>query len=747
MRAIQVRSAVAVVMLAATLMVGGLAYYVSSSQSYQKGGAITDFGQRSTIAAKFTSSTIRATVATDPRILASEFGGSPSQVNRALVAQSGGEVMAAVLGPGNRVLASWPAHAAGADAELSAAPDVRAAAHGTPSLSNLLHLTPGGPPVIRFSQPFATAAGRRVFVTVGSARAMAFAATYLASAPGVEGGRGYLIDGNGIVLASSQPGLQQGQRLPQAGFEQALVRRRDGSLGSSFYAAAPIGSGTSWSVVLLAPGSTLLAGLKSSNTVALTVFGAFLLAVIGLLAAGALALRNSARLARFREREKSAQSLAHERLHDGLTGLPNRALFLDRVDHALQRAERTCRSIAVLFVDLDHFKRINDSLGHACGDELLDVLAARLSDAIRPLDTLSRFGADEFLILCEELEDVEDASRLAVRIQHVLDRSFCIADRDVHLSCCVGIAIHAPSDRAVTAATLIRDADSALYSAKAQGPGSIKVFDQNLHAAAVRRLDTEVALRGAIINEDLAVHYQPIVALPGGELRGVEALVRWPRPGIDAISPIEFIMLAEESGLIHQLGVFVLATALRDVGRWRELGVIDEAFSLSVNVSRHQLMAPEFPATVERLLANWQLPASDLCLEITESAVANDPEHAQAALRRLSEIGVQLAIDDFGVGQSSLEQLVRALPVDVLKLDRTFVADMEQPRERAVVAAVAPMASALGMSAIAEGVETARQAQRLSALGYPFAQGYYFGRPMQAARFVDSLQRVTVTAA
>ena len=497
-------------------------------------------------------------------------------------------------------------------------------------------------------------------------------------------------------------------------------------------------------VILAAQRSRLLAQVASSRKAAWTLFAGFVLAVLALIAAGLKSLRTSARLLAVEERERTAQRLAHERLHDALTGLPNRALFLDRTEQALSRASRSDTALAVLFIDLDHFKRINDSLGHAAGDELLQELADRLGDAIRPSDTLSRFGGDEFLILCEGMTDPDDALRVAQRIHTLLEQPFRLGDREVHVSCSVGIAVQRPGAGGVPGSTLVRNADAAMYAIKEHGRNGIRVFDDELHAVAMRRLDDEVALRTALRDGELDVHYQPLVELPSTMLSGAEALARWHRPGVGDVPPTEFIQLAEECGLIDQIGGWVLGRAMQDAQDWRRAGLIDDAFTLSVNVSPYQLANRAFVDDLERRLAAWQLPASALCLEITESAVVHEPSQIQKELHRLTALGIQLAIDDFGIGQSSLEQLVRSLPVDILKLDRSFVAQMNHSRERAVVAAVGLMAGELGMSAIAEGVETPEHAERLVALGYPYAQGFLFGRPVDEARVPGRARRSSV---
>jgi diguanylate cyclase (GGDEF)-like protein len=725
----------AAVVAIATLLIGGVAYYLLDTQASSRSQLRAELGHRAALAANLTGATIAADVG-NPSDLAPHLGVPASELGRVLGAMQGdsGDPLAAILDARGRVLAAWPPGRAALAGSLGSTPDVRRALRVGSALSDLAFFGAGRTPVLRFSVAVSTPFGRRAYIDVSSPSVIGAAATYLASAPAVAGAHAYLLDGGGRVLASS-PSVPQGLMLPDARLLQAIARHRTGDLGGSYYVTAPIGASTNWRVVFSVSRSALFAPLSSSRMSDWLLFIAFVVSVMALLVVAGLAFRKSAQLTGAREREQAAQRLAHERLHDALTGLPNRALFLDRTAHALQRIERTGWPLAVLFVDLDHFKRINDSLGHGSGDELLTLCAHRLRDAIRPSDTISRFGGDEFLILCEELVDNDDAMRVASRIRGVLDEPFTVGERKLHVSCCIGVAIHTPGRHPTDAATMVRDADAAMYNAKESGRGRVKVFDEELHRDAVRRLDTEVALRDAIGAGQLEVHYQPIVELPSGKLSGVEALARWTRPDVGPVSPLEFIGLAEECGLIDEIGEWVLSTAMATVQDWHGVGLVDDDFSLSVNVSPRQLANPAFPGVVISHLDGWSPPPASLCLEITESAVVGDPEAIERALLALSEFGIKLAIDDFGIGQSSLEQLVHSLPVDILKLDRAFVADMDQTRERAVVAAVAPMAADLGMAAIAEGVETADQATKLAALGYPLAQGYHFGRPVDAAHF------------
>ena len=724
-RTTRVRLISAAVALAA-LLIAGLAYNVLHSQARARAGLEQEFGRRATLAAGLTTAALNSTTGQWRQA----FSGPGSSLPAAMVRLQSfnPDAAAAILDGRGRALATWPAGDPATD--LLGSEVVRRALAGRVALSDLERRH--GRRLVTIAAPFALpGGGRRIAVEVLPADVIAsFASAYLASAPAIRGGRAYLVDGNGRVLASSLP-IPQGRTLPDRGLAAALRSRASGTYGDRYFAAATL-AGTPWRVVLTTSHATLLAPVQgSTRRTAWLLFAAFVAALIGLVAVGLRALRTSSQLAGAEERERAAQNLAHERLHDALTGLPNRALFLDRTEHELSLAGRRERALAVLFVDLDRFKRINDSLGHAHGDMLLTMVAKRLGHAVREGDTVSRFGGDEFLILCADLEGIDGAVALAGRLTHALDPPFVLGARSVHVSCCIGIAVHAAGSTSADA--LVRDADAAMYRAKAQGAGSVRVFDADLHGEALDRLDMEVALRAAIAGGELRVHYQPIVALPDGTTCGVEALVRWQRPGVGLVPPLEFIPLAEECGLIGELGRVVLETAMRDVAAWERDGLIGGGFALSVNISARQLASGELPRLVAGLLAGWTLRPAQLWLEITETAVASDPELAQTEIRALSALGVRVVIDDFGVGQSSLEQLVHSLPVDILKLDRSFTSHIGDCREHAVVAAIAPMADALRMMAIAEGVETAEQALELGVLGYPLAQGFHFGRPLDAA--------------
>jgi len=646
-----------------------------------------------------------------------------------------------VLAADGRLLASYPRHALGTGLVRSG-PDVRAALAGRLALSNVLRAG-SGHPLLSYAVPLATPHGRRVLVAVISVSQISeFVGSFFPGAPAVAGSSAYVVDGNGRMLAFPGRG-RVGDRLAVPGLLALLRHARSGRLGDDFVVSSAIRS-TPWRVVFVTPRAELYRSLEAPRRTALIVFAGFALALLGLFATGLRSLSDARRLAAATERATAASRLAHERLHDTLTGLPNRALFLDRLEQVMAgRARDPLSSSAVLFLDLDRFKRINDSLGHAFGDEVLRTAADRLRATVRPQDTVCRFGGDEFLLLCPDLLDADDALRIAERAQRALGEPLRIEGRDVRVTSSVGIAVLAPGDSARKADSLIRDADAAMYRAKERGGGGAELFDVALHREAVARLGTEAALRTAAVAGELRLHYQPIVELPSGTVVGAEALVRWERPGHGLLEPGAFIPLAEETGLVVGIGAWVLDQAMADAAEWAALGLIDEDFTLSVNLSRRQLAGTLLAPSVGRLVAGWRLPPRVLCLEVTETAVTHDLPAAERTLRALTDLGVRVAIDDFGIGQSSLERLGGTLPVDVLKLDRSFVSRIEHARERAIVSAVGMLARDLEMTSVAEGIETPEQATAVADFGYARGQGFWFGRPEAAPAFVTRLAALT----
>ena len=424
-------------------------------------------------------------------------------------------------------------------------------------------------------------------------------------------------------------------------------------------------------------------------------------------------------------------------MHDPLTDLPNRTLFFDRLELALARLRRHQTGVAVLFIDLDDFKVVNDSLGHGAGDKLLVELGHRLRHAIRPSDTIARFGGDEFVVLCEDIAEARDAVAVGQRIVEATAVPFDLEGREMYVTASVGVAIATLDDS--TPETLLRDSDAAMYRAKDLGQGRVEVFDEAMRAKIMERLDLENGLRRALHNDELRVYYQPEVSMTSDRMVAVEALVRWEHPERGLLQPAEFVPLAEQTGMIVEIGAWVLNEACRQVAAWRADGA---ELGLAVNVSARQLAQPDIFDVVKAALETSGLPAHVLCLEITESAVMRDPESALATLTLVKELGVKVAIDDFGVGFSSLAQLKELLPLYALKVDRSFISGLDgDDRNSAIVAAVVMMATTLGVTAIAEGVETEEQMTQARALGCDLSQGYFFTAPepaeMLAARFGD----------
>jgi diguanylate cyclase (GGDEF)-like protein len=384
--------------------------------------------------------------------------------------------------------------------------------------------------------------------------------------------------------------------------------------------------------------------------------------------------------------------------------------------------------IAVLFIDLDNFKVVNDSLGHSAGDKLLVGLGERLRHAIRPSDTIARFGGDEFVVLCEDIVDAHAAVAVGQRIVEATAKPFSLEGREMYITSSVGVALAIADD--ATPETLLRDADAAMYRAKERGPGRVEVFDEALRARIMERLDLENGLRRALHNDELRVYYQPEVSMADSRMVAVEALVRWEHPERGLLEPAAFVPLAEETGLIVEIGAWVLREACRQVAEWRAQG---SDLGVAVNVSARQLVQPDIVDLVRSALDESGLPADALCLEITESAVMRDPESALASLALVKDLGVKVAIDDFGVGFSSLAQLKELLPLHALKVDKSFISGLaDDDRNSAIVAAVVMMATTLGVTAVAEGVETEAQMAQARALGCDLSQGYFYTEPEPA---------------
>ena len=448
------------------------------------------------------------------------------------------------------------------------------------------------------------------------------------------------------------------------------------------------------------------------------------------------------------ERKALEEQLQHQAFHDPLTGLANRALFADRVEHALARSQRRRDVPAVLFLDLDDFKTVNDGMGHEAGDALLVAVGHALRACLRPMDTAARLGGDEFAVLVENVPDDEAAIDIAERIQTTLMQPFSIHGREIVTGASIGIA--RPRAGRVSAATLLRNADSAMYAAKRCGKGRYELYAPAMHAAAVQRLELAGEIRRALELGEFAVHYQPEVRLRDGSISGFEALVRWNHPRRGLVLPAEFIPAAEETGQIIAIGGIVLDEACRQARAWQDDYAEDPARTMSVNVSPRQFRDPFLCRSVAAAVAASGLDPSSLVLEITENVLMEDSEGALQRLGELKALGVRLAIDDFGTGYSSLSYL-RRLPVDILKIDKSFVdAIADEGEGSALARVIIRMGQTLHLVTVAEGVELPSQAAALRRMGCGLAQGFHFARPMVAdevavllARAADRGRRVS----
>jgi diguanylate cyclase (GGDEF)-like protein/PAS domain S-box-containing protein len=440
------------------------------------------------------------------------------------------------------------------------------------------------------------------------------------------------------------------------------------------------------------------------------------------------------------ERKALEEQLRHQAFHDPLSGLPNRALFMDRLEHAFVRANRRGDKIAVLFTDLDNFKVINDSLGHEVGDQLLVAVAERIKHCLRPEDTAARLGGDEFTILIEAVDSMTDAVRVAERIAEILQPPFALDQHEVFSTTSIGIALSSPLQK--QPADLLRHADLAMYRAKHKGKARYEVFEPGMGTDALERLRLENELRRALERGEFKVYYQPVVALEGGRIVGAEALVRWEHPIRGLLLPEEFLSVAEETGLIARIGEKVLREACHQVRAWQVRYPSEPPLMVSVNLSPKQLFRPELIAEV---LAETEIYPGSLQLEITESTMMSNGVHsANHALRNLKDLSVELAVDDFGMGYSSLSYL-KHFPVDFLKIDRSFIAGLGQDADSAskdaeIVSAMIDLTHALGLKAVAEGVETSEQLTRLRVMKCDRAQGNYFWEPLPSGALAVILE-------
>jgi diguanylate cyclase (GGDEF)-like protein/PAS domain S-box-containing protein len=426
-----------------------------------------------------------------------------------------------------------------------------------------------------------------------------------------------------------------------------------------------------------------------------------------------------------------AEQIAHLAEHDALTGLPNRLLLNDRLDLAISRANRETGMLALLFLDLDNFKHINDSLGHPVGDKLLKSVAQRLQDCVRAPDTVSRQGGDEFVLLLQDVQQVDDAAFTAERILKVLKKAHSIEGHELHVNTSIGISIY--PDDGLDAPTLLKHADTAMFQAKSAGRQNFRFFKPEMNVKAVERQSIEEDLRHALERQQLSLQYQPIINLKSGAITGAEALLRWTHPDRGSVPPAVFIPVAEDSGLIVAIGAWVLREACKQAKAWADVGL--RPITMSVNVSALQFRSKNFLQSLNAALDETGLKPESLNIEVTESGIMERTHFGVSALQALRERGVQVAIDDFGTGYSSLSYL-RMLKVDALKIDQSFVRGISNtPDDTSIISAIISMGRSLKLRLIAEGVESANDLGFLKAQGCNEAQGFYFSHPVTAANF------------
>jgi diguanylate cyclase (GGDEF)-like protein len=441
-----------------------------------------------------------------------------------------------------------------------------------------------------------------------------------------------------------------------------------------------------------------------------------------------------------KELQESREHFRNAAMHDGLTSLPNRALLLDRLRLVVAQARRRPdRLFAVLFLDLDRFKMINDSLGHVAGDELLVETSRRLTKGLRTSDTVARLGGDEFAILLDGIENNSAVLHVVERLQKDLIQPYYIGGQEVFITASIGITFSSTGYE--SAETILRDADTAMYRAKQNGKARYELFDQHMHADAVAMLRLENDLRRAVDRDELIVFYQPIVSLKKGNISGFEALVRWQHPTRGLIPPKDFIPIAEDTGLIIDIGQKVLREACRQMRAWQCEGLVETSMTMSVNLSNKQFTSLKLEEQIATILEETHLDPKCLNLEVTETVVTENAESACVMLRQLRALGIHLSIDDFGTGYSSLSYLHR-FPVNTLKIDRSFISNMAAGNENsAIVRTIIALANNLDMAVVAEGVETEAQREELSAAGCEYAQGFLFARPVAAAAIEKLLQK------
>ncbi len=440
------------------------------------------------------------------------------------------------------------------------------------------------------------------------------------------------------------------------------------------------------------------------------------------------------------EQKQAEKQLLHNAFHDGLTGLPNRALFMDRLKHSLAEVKKgEGYAFGVLFLDLDRFKVVNDSLGHQIGDQLLVATARRLEACLRPGDIVARLGGDEFAVILDHVRHVSDAIQAAERIRERLATPFNLSGHEVFISASIGIALNQTASEQPD--EIVRNADTAMYRAKDQGRGCFELFDKGMHARNAALSQLETGLRRALARGEFRVHYQPIISLETWRINGFEALLRWEHPEHGYISPLKFIPVAEESGLIIEIGQWVLREACQQLRVWQEQFPSDPPLSISVNLSGKQFSQPDLIECISQILKETGLDAGSLKMEITESAIIENIDAAAMMLKRIKALGIRLSLDDFGTGYSSLSYLHR-FPIDTLKIDRSFVSRINLPKNAEIVKTILTLAGNLGMDVVAEGVETREQVLQLTGMNCEYVQGYLLSKPIDGRAMRELISEI-----